>query len=77
MTAAWVLAVALLLSWSARADDSAAWLRGLRGAGSVADAPNTLRLPEEWTQSFEAMLRETARSKLEQAPASSIGASSW
>ena len=67
MTRALVVAVSLLVAWSARADDSAAWLRGLRGAGSVADAPSTLRLPEEWAQSFEAMLKETARSKLEQA----------
>lgn len=62
-----LFAASLLVSTSTQADDSAAWLRGLRGAGTIADAPDTLKLPDEWVQPFESMLKETARSKLEQA----------
>ena len=62
-----VLAAALLFSTSTQADDSAAWLRGLRGAGGIADAPDTLKLPEDWVHAFDSMLKETVRTRLEQA----------
>ena len=61
-----VWSVALLFSAGAWADDSS-WLNGIRGAGSVADAPATLQLPAGWLKSFDAMREETGRTKLEQA----------